>query len=356
MNAPVLHLILRRGLFLFILVSLPVLFLAPSDSYSGEKKNPEFLLKWATIAPENTTWGDIIHQFTEDLEAQAGGRLKNIWYFGAIMGDEPDTVRKLRLNQLQGLALLSVGLSKLASELMVFSLPFLFRNYDEVDCVFAHAWESIEKILQEKGFKVFGQTDIGFSVMFTTKNLRTQEDFGQSAAWTWSGLDADLPAAKLYGIKNLVPLPLPDVLPALQTGMVDVVYATYYTATALQWHTEVKYMTNPGKFGGGYAPAMLIMRKDIYDSLPPDIQRALGGINDKYFPILKQSARSDEENTRKALLKRGIKPLQIDPDLMKKAESLAPTIHRQLIGTHFPAWFYDEIIATRDRCRAELNR
>ena len=333
-----------------------VIFLFSFPGNAEEPAAPKHTIKWATIAPENTTWGDIIHRFTEDVESQSGGRLKNIWYFGAIMGDEPDTVRKVRLNQLQGLALLSVGLSKLAPEMMVFSLPFLFRNYDEVDCVFEHTWPSIEKILGEKGFKVFGQTDIGFSVMFTTKNLRTVEDFGRATAWTWSGLNVDLAAARLYGIKNLVPLPLPDVLTTLQTGMVDVVYATYYTATALQWHTEVRYMTEPGTFGGGYAPAMLILRKDVFDSLPPDIQQALGGINKKYFPLLKQSARDDEEKTRKALLAREIKPLKIDPGLMEQAESDAALIHREWVGKHFPEWFYEEIIGARDRCRGELNR
>ena len=334
-----------------------VTLLASLPAGGGAKEKPEHVIKWATIAPENTVWGDSINQASREMEERSGGRIKHVWYFGAVMGDEPDTIRKLNLNQLQGLALMSVGLSKLSPEMLAFSLPFLFENYDEVDCVFERTWPLIQKILREKGYEVFGRADIGFSVLFSKDHLRTREDFEKTRAWSWSGLEVDKAAAQLYGIDNLVPLPLPEVLTALQTGMVDTVYATYYTAIALQWHTQISYMTDANKYGGAYAPAMLVLKKSAYDSLPPDIQETMKEVCDRLFPPLRKLLRKDEDNARRSLIERGIQLMQLDPELLTDVKiTRSQVIHEEWKQKFFPEWFYDGIIRSRDECRNELSR
>ncbi|MCX5860312.1 MAG: TRAP transporter substrate-binding protein DctP, partial [Proteobacteria bacterium] len=290
--------------FPFFLVLL--LLLIPLTSFAQDKSKP-YVLKWGTIAPENTNWGDAINKASREIEKQTNGRVKMVWYFGAVMGDEPDMIRKLKINQLQGLALLSVGLSKLAPEMIAFSLPDLFQNYQEVDCVFERAWPLVEKVMAEKGFVVFGRADVGFSVLFSKNDLRNLNDFKKAKFWTWEGLEVDKAAARLFGVDKLTPLALPEVLTALQTGMVDTVYATYYTSIALQWNTQIKYMTDTTQFGGAYAPAMLILKKDLYDSMPPDLQKIIRETTGKLMPPLREQLRQDEENAMKSLLKRGIK-------------------------------------------------
>jgi len=48
-----------------------------------------------------------------------------------------------------------------------------------------------------------------------------------------------------------IPLSLADVLTGLQTGLIDTVATSAVGAIALQWHTQVKYLTempyDPGK-------------------------------------------------------------------------------------------------------------
>lgn len=312
-------------------------------------------IKWATIAPENTLWGDVLNQAMEDIEKSSGGRLKNIWYYGAVMGDEPDALRKLNLGQLQGLALMSVGLSKISPEMLAFSLPFLFESYEEVDCVFEKTWPAVEDIFDQKGFKIFGPADVGFSVLFSKHPLRSPEDFARTRAWTWSGLEVDKAAAKVYGITQLVPLPLTEVLPALQTGMVDMVYATYYTAIALQWHTQVRYMSDAARHGGAYAPAVLVLKKDVYDSIPPDIRKTMQRVFREMFSTLRRQFRADEERARRALLARGMRTLEFKPEVLydiRTRRSLV--IYRDWKGKYFPDWFLDEILDAQKSCRSKL--
>jgi len=340
---------------LFLLFLFLLLLLVPLTSSAQDKSKP-YVIKWGTIAPENTNWGDAINQASREIEKQSNGRVKMVWYFGAVMGDEPDMIRKIRFNQLQGLALLSVGLSKLAPELIAFSLPNLFKNYEEVDCVFERAWPLVEKVIAEKGYVVFGRADVGFSVLFSKSNLRTISDFKKAKFWTWEGLEVDKAAARLFGADKLTPLALPEVLPALQTGMVDTVYATYYTSIALQWNTQINYMSDVTQFGGAYAPAMLILKKDLYDSMPPDLQKIIKETTGKLMPPLREQLRKDEENAMNSLLKRGIKMMQIDPALVADTKVRSQAIYKEWEGTYYPAWFLEGILSARNQCRAEPGK
>jgi len=338
---------------LSLLLLFLLLLLVPLTSSAQDKPKP-YVIKWGTIAPENTVWGDIINQASREIEKQSNGRIKMVWYFGAVMGDEPDEIRKIRLNQLQGLALLSVGLSKLAPEMIVFSLPYLFKNYQEVDCVFDRAWPLVEKVMAEKGFMVFGRADVGFSVLFSKNDLRTMNDFKKAKFWSWIGMEETINAvAELFGIEKLYPLALPEVLTALQTGMVDTVFATYYTSIALQWNTQIKYMSDVTQFGGAYGPAMLILKKDLYDSLTPDLQKIIKEVCGKLFAPLREQLRQDEENAKNSLLKRGIKMMQIDPALVADTKVRSQAIYKEWEGTYYPAWFLEGILQARNQCRAE---
>jgi len=346
---------LLRGLL--IPAGLTLILLTPLSLHAESPRKPEHLIKWATIAPENTLWGDVINQASAEIEHASGGRVKHIWYYGAVMGDEPDALRKLKLGQLQGLALMSVGLSKIAPEMLAFSLPFLFESYEEVDCVFDQTWPTVEEIFNQKGYQIFGPADVGFSVLFSKHPIRSPADFARTKAWTWSGLEVDKAAAKIYGITHLVPLPLPEVLPALQTGMVDMVYATYYTAIALQWHTQVRYMTDATRHGGAYAPAVLVLKKDVYDSLPPDVKITMRRVLKKMFVSLREKFRADEERARRALLARGMRMLEFKPEVLydiKTKRSLI--IYRDWKGKYFPDWFLDNILDAQKSCRSRLAR
>ncbi|MDD5224505.1 MAG: TRAP transporter substrate-binding protein DctP [bacterium] len=343
------------GYRLFIFFLLFLLFFVPLTSFAQDKSKP-YVIKWGTIAPENTNWGDAINKASREIEKQTNGRVKMVWYFGAVMGDEPDMIRKMRINQLQGLALLSVGLSKIAPEMIAFSLPDLFQNYREVDCVFERAWPLVEKVMAEKGFVVFGRADVGFSVLFSKNDLRVLNDFKKAKFWTWEGLEVDKAAARLFGVDKLTPLALPEVLTALQTGMVDTVYATYYTSIALQWNTQVKYMSDVTQFGGAYAPAMLVLKKDTYDSLPPDLQKIIRETTGKLMPPLREQLRQDEENAMNSLLKRGVKMMRLDPALVAETKVRAQQIYKDWEGHYYPAWFLQGILQARNQCRVEAGK
>jgi len=340
-------------LSLVLLFSLPVRLQA-ADAPSPAPK-PQYIIKWATIAPENTFWGDTVNQASREIEAASGGRVKNIWYFGAVMGDEPDAVRKLHLGQLQGLALLTVGLQKIAPEAIVYSLPDLFQSYAEVDCVWDRTHELAEKVFAEKGLVLLGRGDVGFSVFFSKRVMKDLEELKKAKIWVWSGLGLDQAVAHMFGIVNTVPLTLPEVMTALQTGMVDTVYGSYYTTIALQWYTTVKYMTDVKQSGTAYCPAMLVIKKEVFDALPPDIQTSMREKMQKYLIPLRERMRQDEEDARQSLIKRGLVMVELDPAMVKDIRTRAQALYKDWEGKYYPSWFLESILKARDQCRSELS-
>ena len=344
-----------KSTVLFLALGISLTHFLATTGLAGDK--PEHTIKWATIAPESTVWGDAANEFSKTVAERTNGKVKNVWYFGAVMGDEPDVIRKMRLDQLQGSAILSVGLAKLAPDILAYSLPFLFDNYEEVDCTFEKTMPELEEAFRKRGYEVFGRGDVGFSVLFSKNNIRNVEDFKKAKSWTWSGLDVDKAGAMIYGIENLIPLPLPEVLTALQTGMVDTAYATYYTAIALQWHTQIDYMSDVEKHGGAYAPSMLVLNKKTYDSLPREYQKVMKEEASRIFPPLRKLLRKDEASAREALLKRGIKLMDISPGVVKDVrENKSRILYKDWEGKYVPAPFLKAVIKARDECRIELNQ
>ena len=69
----------------------------------------------ATLAPVGSPWMVILEKGAADLMVKTEGRTEIKYYPGGVQGDEKDVVRKMRLKQLDGGALTTIGLSTFRS-------------------------------------------------------------------------------------------------------------------------------------------------------------------------------------------------------------------------------------------------
>lgn len=337
------------------------------------------ILKWGTIAPVGTSWQESIERVNRLIEEGTNGNLKNVWYYGAVMGDEVDVIRKVKLGQLQGTALLTLGLQKIAPEVGVFTLPFLFRDFEEVDCVFPKVWHLVEDAFERHGFVVLGYTDVCFAIL---QSRITPEDekkllggikgnriedwelgeklLGHLKQWAWIGLDIDRHFYGVVGVENIIPLPLTDVLTALQTGMVNSVYGSCTTTVALQWQIHINKIVNfEGYKGVAYAPAMMVVDRKTFYSLPDEYQKIIrrawqteiGPGSDKLTKIL----RADEEKMCQGLRKRGVKEYIISSSIVEKYKGKSMKLREELVGKFYPPEFLAAVIKARDECCASMR-
>jgi len=101
----------------------------------------------------------------------------------------------------------------------------------------------------------------------------------------------------------------PGVLPALQTGKIDAIYASPLATVALQWYTKVKYMSK--------APSGRHRRADHpQGDLPeaaPEIQTLMRQNGKEVAAKLKLVVRKDNDKAIKAMVKNGIEMIDIRP-------------------------------------------
>jgi len=90
-----------------------------------------------------------------------------------------------------------------------------------------------EKGALDNGYKSMGWAEQGFIYLFSKEPIRNAADLKKGKVWIWEDTPIGRAVFKELGV-NAVPLPVTDVLMALQTGMVDTVYSSPLAAIAVQ--------------------------------------------------------------------------------------------------------------------------
>ena len=313
-----------------ISVFILLLALAPS---APAKEKPQYHLKLATIAPEGTGWADVFHNYADYVENKSGGRINVILYLGAIMGDEPDEVRKLRIGQIQGAVVTLMGMGIIAEEFKVLELPQLIMNFQESDYVQEKLSPVFEQILKERDLVLAGWSEVGYVRIYTRIPINSIQDYDKTKFWSWVGEPVVEEALRTLGIKNLIPLSLPEVLNSLRTNMVDSFIGSCLTIIPLQWYPETKYMSD---FTYGYSPMVVLLDKKYFDQLPPDLQGIVLKGWRLLLPDLTRKVREDEGIACRGLKARGLIENPSSPELLREVRKRAIEVQDKLAGRYYP--------------------
>ncbi|HHO67574.1 MAG TPA: C4-dicarboxylate ABC transporter [Gammaproteobacteria bacterium] len=278
---------------------LGVALLVFSAAVAAERPH---VLKFATLAPAGSTWMKLLTDWGDEVRQRSGGRLVFKFYPGGVQGDEPDVLKKMRFNQLQGGAFTGYGIGQIYSPARVMELPFLFRDFDEIDHVRARFMPDFRRGFREHGYELLGWMEIGFVHMFSREPIRSIEDMKSRRVWLWQGDPMGQAFFKASGISP-VPLSIIDVYTSLSTGLIDTVYCTPLAAIALQWFTKTKYVSETALTNG---MGGLIVTRRFFDRLPADLQALLRETGDAAGERLVAATRADNEKSAGELKRRGL--------------------------------------------------
>jgi tripartite ATP-independent transporter DctP family solute receptor len=229
-------------------------------------------LKLASVAPEGTPWAEQLAAYKQKVEAEAGGRLKIKPFLGGALGDENQTVGECRRGAIALWGGTTGALATSVPEISVLELPYLFRDAAQADHVLDDVLgEELKKRLAARGFVPLFWSENGFR-SFGTK-------------WAPVKTPADLKGHKMRSQESLVhlemyralgalpqPIATTEVLPALQTGVVDGFDQTPLYTFAASWHLAIKYYTLSEHI---YQPGLVLASKKEFDKLPGDLQKVL---------------------------------------------------------------------------------
>lgn len=200
-------------------------------------------LKIATLSPNGSSWMREMRAGAALIEAQTDGRVTFKFYPGGVMGEDPAVLRKVRANQLQGAAVMSGALVPYFGDLWLYSLPMMFRSFDEVDHVRRHMDAHMIEGLRAHGWEVFGLAEGGFAYPMSVVPLPSVMAARERKVWVPANDQVSSLALESFGISP-IPLSFGGVLTGLQTGLIDSVAVPPIGAIAFQLHTKLKYVTD----------------------------------------------------------------------------------------------------------------
>lgn len=332
-----------------ILLVFALLF---TNSISFAQKKHE--IRFASIAPKNTTPDKIINKLNDEIIERSNGRLK-LRIFPGTQGDESEIITKMnpRLGRLHAAGLTGRGLGVILPLIRVLEIPFLFENYDEVDYVedfenydevdyvIDKLYNRFEQEFEKKGYVLLGWAEVGFVYMFSKDKIETREDLKKAKMWTWTG---DPLARELFRALNVSPIPLslPDALSSLQTGLINAVYVHPYGAIALSWYERTKYMNT---LPVTYATGAVLVTKKKFDELEPDLQNILRTSGKKWLDELVIQTREDNEEAMKFLREKGIEFVpKPDRDDLKVFTDVGVSVQNKLAGELYPQELLNKVL------------
>jgi TRAP-type C4-dicarboxylate transport system substrate-binding protein len=111
----------------------------------------EYTIKFATLAPEGSTWIKVMKEYDAAIRKESGGRMGFKIYPGSVQGDEKSVLRKIRVGQLHSGGFTGVGMGEIAPKVRILDSPFLVRNDDEADMLYREYGKELEQAFEEGG-------------------------------------------------------------------------------------------------------------------------------------------------------------------------------------------------------------
>jgi TRAP-type C4-dicarboxylate transport system substrate-binding protein len=287
------------------------------------------VLKIATLSPDGSNWMIAMRQGAKEVAQKTENRVRFRFYPGGVMGDDKAVLRKIRIGQLHGGILTSGSLSKFYPDIQVYTLPMVLKSFGEVDYVRKHMDRLMIDGLEKGGFVVFGLAEGGFAYLMSTTPVKNTDDLRKNKVWMPENDALGLATFKIMG-STPIPLPLSEVRTALQTGLINTVTVSAIGAVALQWYTQVNYITDTPLM---YLCGLLAIDKKTFNKISLTDQQVVHNVMSRIYSQFDRENRKDNIKALEALRKQGIEFVMPDDRTLEEWKGIALEVTGNLIDS-----------------------
>ena len=309
------------------------------------------IIKMATIAPEGSSWHRVLLDMGEEWKKVSGGKVALRIYPGGVVGDEEAMLRKMRVGQLQAAAISGLGLTFLDRSFYALHVPMMFASEEEFDYARSKLSPKLEKILEEKGFIVLNWGDAGW-IRFFAKDPFTHPSEMKAMKLSLGAGDAML--TQLYKEAGFRPVPISivDMLPSLQTGLVEAFNSVPLAALAFQWFALAPNMAD---LNWSFLSGATVIDKRAWMKIPEELRPKIMKVSRDASKRLRREIRTLNENAVKAMVENGLKVNHISPSVEAEWRKIVEDVYPQIRGKIVPADVFDEVRMYRDEFRSSAG-
>jgi len=157
--------------------------------------------------------------FAEKVAEKTNGRVAVQVFYDASLGNEAQTGEGIRTGSIDIGFAGQVGFGSYIRDIRVLELPYLYKNFDEIDRVYQEIRPILDQRFSENGVTLLSQVYEGPRMTLAARPLAKLEDF--------SGMALRVPESPVYismaqafGTKP-TPVAFPEIYTALQAGVVE---------------------------------------------------------------------------------------------------------------------------------------
>src|SRR6185369_16705897 len=276
----------------------------------------DVVIKLGTLAPNGSTWHTLLKEMGQKWEAASGGKVKLRIYPGGVLGNESDMVKKMRIGQLQAAALTTIGLHDIAPDAQAVDVPGLVDSWATYDYVMDRMAPKLERIIEGKSYVVLGWSEVGFVRFFSTKKFASLAEMQGAKMFCWEGDPASAEAWRVGGFHPVV-MSSTDIVPGLQTGLIDTVALAPLYAYSSRMFEKAKYML---ALPWTVLTGGTVVRKDEWDKVPADLKPKLIEISREYSKKISTEVRRMDTEALENMNKQGLVSVKpVDAAAFRKA-------------------------------------
>jgi tripartite ATP-independent transporter DctP family solute receptor len=263
-----------------------VLIGLPGPARAGEKVT----LKIGHVLDTKHPYHIGAEHFAKRLRELSGGRIDAQVYPSSQLGAEREMAEAVQFGTLESTAVTSAILSRFVREFEVFSLPFLFRDFNHVYRVLDSPFgEELNRAAIQKGFRVLGIWVGGTRSVYTRKPV---SDLASLKGLKIRTIEQPIVVATWKALGTIpTPTPFSEVYTAIQQGMVDGGEGNVISYNSMKFDEVAPYVLHIRYL---HTIQPLLVGEKFFQAQPAELQQAILQAGRESVPVERKANEDDE--------------------------------------------------------------
>lgn len=257
-----------------------------------------------------------LEKFAKLVDQKTGGKVKIEIFHSSQLGNEREMIEALQMGTLDMTICSTAPLAGFSNSFLVFDLPYVFKSRENAyKVVDSEVGMELLKSLENNGIKGLAYWETGYRNITTANKpiihpndmkgikIRTVENKIHMAAFKQVGADP-------------TPIPFGELFTALQQGVVDAQENPLSIIFTSNFYEVQKYLAMTEHL---YGAAPLLMSKQRWDSLSPEIQKALQEAAIEARSYERECVKKMDGELLETLKSKGMQVTQVDKEEWRQA-------------------------------------